>query len=89
MSEIMWTKAKVNVLEQCFGRKDLHSLGSIDIAFSVALHCMSTGLTTLVFMDECAILLKVMLFSWCLVVAMLGGFLFYHMTETFLIFCVS
>nr|XP_009789529.1 PREDICTED: uncharacterized protein LOC104237139 isoform X2 [Nicotiana sylvestris] len=49
-------------------RKDLHSLGSIDIAFSVALHCMSTGLTTLVFMDECAVLLKVISSLLCTVV---------------------
>ncbi|KAM3252832.1 putative protein isoform X1 [Capsicum annuum] len=40
-------------------RKDLHSLGSIDISFSMVLHCMSSGLTALVFVDEFAVLLKV------------------------------
>ncbi|MCD7448866.1 hypothetical protein HAX54_046960 [Datura stramonium] len=44
-------------------RKDLHSFGSMDISFSIVLHCMSGGLTTLVFMDEFAVLLKVILFS--------------------------
>ncbi|XP_060196085.1 uncharacterized protein LOC132625246 isoform X2 [Lycium barbarum] len=40
-------------------RKDLHSLGSIDISLSIVMHCMSSGLKTLVLMDEFAVLLKV------------------------------
>ncbi|XP_055802836.1 uncharacterized protein LOC129872026 isoform X2 [Solanum dulcamara] len=49
-------------------RKDLHSLGSIDIFFSIVLHSMSSGLTTLVFMDEFAVLLKVTSALLCTVV---------------------
>lgn len=49
-------------------RKDLHSLGSIDTSFSIVLHCMSSGFTTLVFMDEFAVLLKVIPGLLCTVV---------------------
>ncbi|KAL3346536.1 hypothetical protein AABB24_025135 [Solanum stoloniferum] len=49
-------------------RKDLHSLGSIDIFFSIVLHAMGCGLTTRVFLDEFAVLLKVISGLLCTVV---------------------
>ncbi|XP_049346199.1 uncharacterized protein LOC125810757 isoform X2 [Solanum verrucosum] len=49
-------------------RKDLHSLGSIDIFFSIVLHATGCGLTTRVFLDEFAVLLKVISGLLCTVV---------------------
>lgn len=77
------TRAKVNILQQCFFRKDLHSLGSVDIFFSIVLHSIGCGLTTWVFMDEFEVLRKVILFSWCLVVALFLGILLEDITNFF------
>ena len=40
-------------------RKELHSFGATIVAFSAGLHCITTELAVLIFMDEFSILVKV------------------------------